>query len=88
MTRRDLSDGNPETFNFLGFTHACSPTRKGRFTVLRQTMRRRRQAKPREVKAVLRRRLHHPVPKQGAYLGNHRILETRFPGLWWPARLR
>jgi citrate synthase len=40
----------PETFNVLGFTHACSQTRKGRFTVLRQTMRRKVQAKLREVK--------------------------------------
>src|SRR3990172_6285608 len=28
----------PGTFNFLGFTHSCGKTRKGWFTVLRQTM--------------------------------------------------
>ena len=27
--------GQPETFDFLGFTHICSKTRKGRFAVLR-----------------------------------------------------
>jgi group II intron reverse transcriptase/maturase len=39
--RRARGDGKPETFNVLGFTHACSQTRKGRFTVLRQTVRQR-----------------------------------------------
>ena len=57
--------GKPETFNFLGFTHCCGKTRKGGFTVLRQTMRRRWQAKLREVKTELRRRMHLPVPEQG-----------------------
>src|SRR5881397_2735156 len=32
--RRGRGDGKPETFNFLGFTHSCAKTRKGRFTVL------------------------------------------------------
>jgi group II intron reverse transcriptase/maturase len=58
----------PPTFNFLGFTHSCGKTRKGLFTVLRQTMRTRWQAKLREVKTELRRRLHAPIPEQGAYL--------------------
>jgi len=66
--RRGRGDGKPETFNFLGFTHACGTTRNGRFTVLRQTIRRRWQGKLQQVKAELRRRLHAPVPEQGAYL--------------------
>src|SRR4029453_18136076 len=37
--------GKPETFNFLGFTHICGETREGRFTVVRQAMRKRVQAK-------------------------------------------
>jgi group II intron reverse transcriptase/maturase len=66
--RRGRGDGKPETFNFLGFTHVCGTTRKGEFTVLRQTIRRRWQGKLQQVKAELRRRLHAPVPEQGAYL--------------------
>ena len=66
--RRDRGDGKPETFNFLGFTHSCAKTRTGRFTVLRQTMRSRWQAKLKAVKLELRRRLHCPVPEQGIYL--------------------
>ncbi|HVB46779.1 MAG TPA: reverse transcriptase domain-containing protein, partial [Burkholderiales bacterium] len=66
--RRGL--GKPETFNFLGFTHICATKRSnGRFTVLRQTMRKRLQAKLREVKAELRRRMHAPIPAQGQWLG-------------------
>jgi RNA-directed DNA polymerase len=66
--RRGRGDGKPETFNFLGFTHSCGKTRKGRFAVWRQTMRQRWQAKLREVRLVLQRRLHEPIPAQGAYL--------------------
>jgi group II intron reverse transcriptase/maturase len=61
--------GKPETFNFLGFTHICGKKRSnGRFTVLRQTIRKRLQAKLSEVKAELRRRWHDPIPKVGAWL--------------------
>ena len=66
--RRDRGDGKRETFNFLGFTHSCGRTRKGHFTVLRQTMRQRWQAKLRALKEELRRRMHTPVREQGAYL--------------------
>ena len=66
--RRARGDGKPETFNFLGFTHVCAKTRQGWFTVLRQTMRQRCQAKLKAVATELRRRLHHPIPEVGAYL--------------------
>jgi RNA-directed DNA polymerase len=57
-------EGKPETFNCLGFTHICVRKRSnGMFTVLRQTMRKRLQAKLNEVKAELRRRMHDPVPE-------------------------
>src|SRR5438093_4125478 len=68
QNRRGRGDGKPETFNFLGFTHSCAKTRTGRFTVLRQTMRSRWQAKLKDVKVELRRRLHRPIPEQGTYL--------------------
>src|SRR5712691_11457421 len=55
--RRRAGQGKPETFNFLGFTHICGKKRNGRFTVVRQTIRKRVQAKLSEVKAELRRRL-------------------------------
>jgi RNA-directed DNA polymerase len=66
--RRRAGQGKPETFNFLGFTHICGETREGRFTVVRQTIRKRLQAKLSEVKAELRRRLHVPIPEVGRWL--------------------
>ena len=68
--RRVRGAGKPETFNFLGFTHSCGKTRRGKFTVLRQTMRQRWQAKLKAVKAELRRRLHDPLSAVGGYLGS------------------
>jgi RNA-directed DNA polymerase len=68
QNRRGRGQGKPETFNFLGFTHICGQKRSGMFTVLRQTVRRRLRAKLHEVKAELRRRMHFPIPEQGAYL--------------------
>jgi group II intron reverse transcriptase/maturase len=62
--------GKPETFDFLGFTHSCGKTRKGRFIVLRQTARKKLRAKLKEVKTELRRRLHAPVPEVGKWLGS------------------
>jgi len=68
QNRRQRGEGKPETFNFLGFTHICGRTRKGHFTVLRQTIRQRQQAKLRALKEELRRRMHTPIGEQGAYL--------------------
>jgi hypothetical protein len=69
QNRRRRNLGKPETFNFLGFTHICGKKRSnGRFTVLRQTMCTRLQAKLSEVKAELRRRMHRPIREQGAWL--------------------
>ena len=66
--RQRAGNGKPETFNFLGFTHICGKKRNGRFTVVRQTIRQRMQAKLNAVKAELRRRLHAPIPVVGAWL--------------------
>src|SRR6202158_1251045 len=54
-SREDRGDrGAPGSFNFLGFTHSCGKMRKGGFTVLRQTMRKRWQAQLRGVKTGLK----------------------------------
>jgi len=66
--RQERGEGKPETFNFLGFTHICAKTSQGRFTVLRQTMRQRWQAKLQQLKVELKRRMHLPVPEVGSYL--------------------
>src|SRR5207245_3744394 len=67
--RKKRGDRKRETFNFLGFTHICGKKRSnGRFTVLRQTIRKRLQAKLSEVKAELKRRMHDPIPEVGQWL--------------------
>jgi len=67
--RKQRGEGKPETFNFLGFTHICGKKRSnGRFTVLRQTIRKRLQAKLSEVRAELKRRMHDPIPEVGQWL--------------------
>jgi group II intron reverse transcriptase/maturase len=80
-SRRASGQGKPQTFNFLGFTHCCGKTRKGGFTVLRLTMRKRWQAKLREVKAELRRRMHMPVREQGAYVRAVVLGHVRYYGV-------
>lgn len=62
--------GKPDTFDFLGFTHVCGKTRKGRFAVLRRTARKRVRAKLREIKTALRYRWHHPIPEVGRWLAS------------------
>ena len=66
--RAEKGLGKPETFNFLGFTHICAWNRRGNFTVLRQTMRKRMQAKLKVIKLELRRRMHDAIPGQGQWL--------------------
>ena len=58
----------PGTFDFLGFTHISGTSRSGKYGLRRKTMRKRWQAKLREVKAELRRRMHHTIPEQTRYL--------------------
>src|SRR5215471_19556903 len=65
--RQRRVQGKPETFDFLGFTHMCSQTRNDKFTVRRQTMAQRLRKKLQAVKETLRRRMHWPIPQQGAW---------------------
>ncbi len=66
--RRRRGLGKPETFDFLGFTHICTQTRRGRFLIARHTVRKRMRAKLKEVKTELMRRRHLPIPVQGKWL--------------------
>ena len=80
--RQRRGEGKPETFNFLGFTHICVRKRSNRmFTVLRQTMRKRLQAKLREVRTELWRRMHLPVPEVGQWLRSVVMGHFRYYGV-------
>ena len=67
-TRKQAGLGAPETFNFLGFTHACGTTGSGKFQIERRTMQKRMTAKLHELKLELQRRRHRPIPDQGRWL--------------------
>ncbi len=79
--REKRGEGKPATFNFLGFTHICGKTRKGHFTVKRQTMRKRLRAKVKAIKLELKRRLHDPLPKQGEWLRSVLLGHFRYYGV-------
>ena len=68
--RKTRGLGRPETFRFLGFTHACAKTKKGRFKLKRMTDSKRLQAKLRALKDELMRRRHQPIPEQGRWLAS------------------
>jgi len=68
QNRKERGEGKPETFNFLGFTHICGTNRRGRFTVQRQTIRKRMQAKLKAIAIELRQRMHDPLENTGKWL--------------------
>jgi RNA-directed DNA polymerase len=69
-----------ETFDFLGLTHICRQTRKEKITGRRKTIARRLRQKLQEVKAALRRRMHWPIPQQGAGLRSVLLGHYRYYG--------
>jgi RNA-directed DNA polymerase len=58
----------PATFDFLGFTHIASVDRRGFFQLKRRTSRKKRRAKLARLGDEIRRRRHHPVVEQHAWL--------------------
>ena len=81
--------GKPETFTFLGFTFVCAKSRRGKFVLKRITRRDRMQAKLREIKEELRKRMHQPIPEQGLWLKqvvtgyfNYHAVPTNGRALW------
>ena len=65
----ERGQGKPETFTFLGFTHYCGTRRStGSFIVWRKTAKQRMVAKLRAITTELRRRMHEPIPRVGAWV--------------------
>ena len=64
--REKLGEGKPETFDFLGFTHFCTRSRKwGSFVIGRKTIKKRMRAKLLAIKMELRKNMHDPIAKTG-----------------------
>jgi group II intron reverse transcriptase/maturase len=89
--RERLGEGKPETFDFLGFTHFCTRSRKwGSFVIGRKTIKKRMIATLRSIKRELRRRMHDPIAKTGAWVErvlkghlNYFAVSGNDPSLWW-----
>ncbi|MFQ6024885.1 MAG: hypothetical protein ACE5NW_19420, partial [Acidiferrobacterales bacterium] len=66
--------GKPETFDFLGFTHFCTHSRKqGAFVIGRKTIRKRMRVQLQLIKRELRRRMHDSIYETGMWL--RRVLQ-------------
>ena len=76
--RRQRGVGKPETFDFLGFTHYCTTTRRGRFRLGRKPVAKRVNRTLARIDEVLRKRWHHDIWEVGKWLG--RVLR-RLPQL-------
>ena len=85
LDRQDRGEGDPESFDFLGFTHRCGTSKRGHFAIWRDTVRKRLEAKLHEVKQQLKARMHEPIPAVGKWLS--RVLTGYYqyhavPGNW------
>ena len=88
---RNCGEGKPEPFDFLGFTHFCTRSRKwGSFVIGRKTIKKRMLRQLQAVKMELRKRMHDPIAKTGAWLNqmlkgylNYYAVSGNSPSLWW-----
>lgn len=79
--RRERGERKPETFDFLGLTHICGTTRRGRFILRRHTMRKRLRAKCAQLKVELRKRLHASLSEVGRWLQRVLLGHYRYYGV-------
>lgn len=68
INRKRRGQDKPETFDFLGFTHCCSTTRRGNYKVLRLTVKKRMRAKIAQIRVELMKRRHRPIAEVGRWL--------------------
>lgn len=81
--RKEMGNGKPETFDFLGFTHICSQSRLGKFTVLRKTSAKKLRNKLAGLKKTMRMRLHWSIADSGKWLKSVMIGHYRYYGVPW-----
>ena len=82
--RKRRGEARPETFDFLGFTHYCRTTRKGKFGLGRKPIAKRMSRFLKRVKTELLRRMHRPVHKTGQWLG--RVCNGWYDAAWMSYR--
>jgi RNA-directed DNA polymerase len=89
--REKLGEGKPETFDFLGFTHFGTRSRTGgSFVIGRKTIKKRMRAKLKAIKVELRKSMHNPIAKTGAWVKqmlqghlNYFAVAGNDKSLWW-----
>ena len=67
--RQKRGQGKPETFDFLGFTHYCAETSRGRFQLGRKPVAERMARTLKRIKEALRKRMHDNVEETARWLG-------------------
>jgi RNA-directed DNA polymerase len=89
--RQMRGEGKPETFDFLGFTHFCTRSRKtGSFVIGRKTTKKRMVRQLKVIKMELRQRMHDSIGRTGAWMEqmlrghlNYFAVPGNDPSLWW-----
>jgi hypothetical protein len=89
--RAARGEGKPEVFDFLGFTHYCTRSRKwGSFVIGRKTIKKRMLRTLGAIKVELRKRMHDPIVKTGAWVWqtlngylNYFAVPGNDKSLWW-----
>ena len=89
--RAERGEGKPETFDFLGFTHYCTRSRKwGSFVIGRKTIKKRLLRTLEAVKVELRKRMHDPIVETGTWVWqmlnghlNYFAVSGNDKSLWW-----
>ena len=89
--RAERGEGKPETFDFLGFTHYCTRSRRwGSFVIGRKTIKKRLLRTLEAVKMELRKRMHDPIAKTGTWVWqmlnghlNYFAVSGNDKSLWW-----
>src|SRR5436190_23824019 len=87
---QERGEGKPETFDFLGFQHFCTRSRKwGSLVIGRRTIKKTMLRQLQAVKMELRKRMHDPIAKTGAWLTqmlqghlNYYAVSGHGPSLW------
>ena len=86
--RARRGEGKPETFDF---PHFCTRSRKrGSFVIGRKTMKKRLRARLKAITVELRKSMHNPIAKTGAWVKqilqghlNYFAVSGNDPSLWW-----
>jgi RNA-directed DNA polymerase len=89
LASADRVGTKPDTFDFLGFTHKCARSRRGKFTVHVKTMKKRLRRSLKRVAEWCQTHRHYPVDRQQATLnaklrGHYQYYgrSTNYRSLW------